>query len=62
MIDINTSTIKNLVNEVQNRIPIYELPSQLYHYCNVESFYKIIDSKTFHLSNVNYANDYAEIK
>jgi len=36
-------------------------PNLLYHYCAVNSFYKIIESKKIHVSEALYTNDSAEI-
>lgn len=34
----------------------------LYHYCSVDSFFKIIESKSLWLSDINHMNDYREVR
>lgn len=38
------------------------VPNRLYHYCSVENFFKIVESKSIWLSNVKQMNDKAESK
>ena len=38
-----------------------DVPDILYHYCNTETFMKIIENKTIRLSNIFKMNDYSEV-
>lgn len=39
-----------------------EGPNILYHYCNIDTFMKIVENKTIRLSNIFKMNDYSEVK
>ncbi len=45
-----------------NKIERKDVPEILYHYCNIDTFMKIIEKKTIRLSNIFKMNDYSEVK